>query len=144
MEGLRHLFKKPATVAYPATPADVSPNYRGEIKFDAHKCIGCMACMRDCPAKAIEIGRVGDKKDRRFECTIYLDRCIYCAQCVDSCGKTQALSRSNHIELAQVTRTELKRYYAPKPLPPAEPESAPQGDEASAAVEAKQPADGKE
>ena len=135
MEGLRHLFKKPATVAYPAVPLVVQDKYRGEIKFDANKCIGCMACMRDCPSKAIEIGRVGDKKDRRFECTIYLDRCIYCAQCVDSCGKTQALSSSTRIELAGVNRADLKVYYPPKPMPPPS-ESVAEGNATPAAPEA--------
>ena len=123
-EGLRHLFKKPATTTYPATPA---------VVFDANKCIGCLACMRDCPSRAIEIGRVGDKKDKRFDCTFYLDRCIYCAQCVDNCIKSKAcaLTRTNAIELAQLTRNDLKVYYAAKAAPPpaekvAEPQEAPQ------------------
>ena len=133
-EGLRHLFKKPATTTYPAVPAVVHEDYRGQIVFDANKCIGCLACMRDCPSRAIEIGRVGEKKEKRFDCTFYLDRCIYCAQCVDSCirSKAQALTRTNRIELAQLTRDALKVYYPAKAPAPA---SASDEGEAKASVQ---------
>ncbi len=60
--------------------------------------------MRDCPANAITINKVGE---RRFEAVFDLGRCIYCGQCVDSCLK-KALVASAEFELAQVDKKKLK------------------------------------
>ena len=59
---------------------------------------------RDCPSEAITITKVGDKK---FECVIDLDKCLYCGQCVDSCNK-DALEMTKNYELAALTRSSLK------------------------------------
>lgn len=102
-EVLRHLFKKPATENYPFVKTARPDKFRGKLRFFADKCIGCKICMKDCPAKAIEITKIADKQ---FECTMHLDRCIYCAQCVDSCPK-KALEATKEFELAQLTRDTL-------------------------------------
>lgn len=101
------LFKKPATIAYPAKPLEIDASYRGELRFNPEVCIGCTACMKDCPAKAIEIINIGTKEDKIFKAVFHLDHCIYCGQCVDSC-KLHALSMSNNIELAALSRDILK------------------------------------
>jgi len=101
---LRSLFKKPATVNYPFEKMEMPKSFRGKLSFDAEKCIGCMLCMKDCPADAIKIIKVGEKK---FEAEIDLGKCVYCAQCVDSCPR-KALQITPEFELAQIDRNKLK------------------------------------
>lgn len=100
---LRSLFKKPATINYPLVKTDMPDKFRGKLIFHPEKCIGCKLCMRDCPANAIQIKKVGDK----FEAEIDLGKCIYCGQCVDSCMK-KALEMTKEFELASLERKNLK------------------------------------
>ena len=99
------LSKAPATIKYPFEKAVVPADFRGKIAFDAKNCIGCKMCMRDCPAKAIVIEKVGEAKI--FKATFFLDHCIYCAQCVDSCPRN-ALHSTPEFELAQYERAKLQ------------------------------------
>lgn len=103
-EVLGSIFKKPATNLYPAQKMDMPEGFRGKIKFDPEKCIGCKLCMRDCPTNAITINKVGEGK---FEAIFDLSRCIYCAQCVDTCPK-KALSTTKEVELAQLDKNKLR------------------------------------
>jgi formate hydrogenlyase subunit 6/NADH:ubiquinone oxidoreductase subunit I len=103
-EVLKASLKKPATILYPFVKIEMPPKFRGKLKFYPERCIGCKACMRDCPSNAIKITKVGDK---RFEAEISLDKCIYCAQCVDVCIK-KALEATAEYELAKTDRSELK------------------------------------
>ena len=101
---IRSLFKKPATINYPAVRLGMPKGFRGKLKFNAQMCIGCKMCVRDCPAGAIEIRQVGEKQ---FEAEINLGKCIYCGQCVDSCPK-KALEITAEFELAELTPDKLK------------------------------------
>ena len=101
---LGSLFKKPATINYPLTKTEMPDKFRGKLKFYPERCIGCKLCMRDCPANAININKVGDKA---FEAEIDLGKCIYCGQCVDSCMK-KALEMTKEFELASLERGKLK------------------------------------
>jgi len=103
-QALKALFQKPATVSYPARREDVFSNVRGKLVFDAGKCVGCRMCMRDCPARAIEIEKVADKQ---FKAVLRIDSCIFCGQCVDSCHR-DALRCTTEFELANLNRKKMK------------------------------------
>ena len=104
---LNHLGRKPATISYPFGPLKIEPNYRGQISFEPDKCIGCRLCVKDCPAKAIEINNVGPKEDKKFDMTLDLSHCIYCCQCVDTCPK-KAIGFTQNIELAGFDKEKMK------------------------------------
>jgi formate hydrogenlyase subunit 6/NADH:ubiquinone oxidoreductase subunit I len=112
-ETVRHVLKRPATIRYPYVKVEMPAKFRGKIKFDSEKCIGCKACIRDCPSKVINIIKVGDKK---FEAEFLNDRCIFCAQCVDTCPK-DALEATVEFELAAFDRKSLKTHFRAKLTP---------------------------
>lgn len=115
-EVLRHMARKPATVLYPVEPVKMPQDFRGKLVFHAERCVGCKLCQKDCPARALVINKVGDK---RFEAVFRLDHCIYCAQCVDSCNK-DAIESTPEFELATFSRASLHvTYRAPEAPPPA-------------------------
>jgi len=101
---MHSLFKKPATINYPAQRSKMPEGFRGKLRFHPEKCIGCKLCMRDCPSAAIEIKKVNEKE---FIAEIDLGKCIYCAQCVDTCPK-KALEATDDFELANLDRNKLK------------------------------------
>jgi len=101
---LKSLFQKPATVSYPDRREDVFSNVRGKLIFDESKCVGCKMCVRDCPARAIEIEKVADKK---YKAVLLIDHCIFCGQCVESCH-SNALKCTAEFELAQLDRKKMK------------------------------------
>ena len=111
---LRSLFLKPATVNYPQEPLPMPERFRGKLKFDPAKCIGCLLCKKDCPTNAITIKKVGEKQ---YEAELDLGKCIYCAQCVDSCPKG-ALAITPEYELALTDRGKLKVKFDAEPKKP--------------------------
>ena len=119
-EVLRSVGKKPATVRYPHVKVTMPADFRGRLVFDPAKCIGCKLCMRDCPSRAIEIVKVGEKK---FEAHVDVAKCIACGQCVDSCPK-DTLRLTGDFELAQLVRGKLRVTFqqATSPAPEEKPE----------------------
>jgi len=116
-ELFRNVTKAPATIQYPFAKIETPDDFRGRIVFSSENCIGCNICVKDCPADALKISKVGEEKI--FEAVFNLDECIYCAQCVHSCPK-KALSVSGDFELAQTNRESLKILYPAKAKPPKE------------------------
>jgi formate hydrogenlyase subunit 6/NADH:ubiquinone oxidoreductase subunit I len=100
-------MRKPLTVRYPFVKVQMPKKFRGKLAFNPTVCIGCKICEKDCPAAAITIRKIADKK---FECDIDLGKCIYCAQCADSCPR-KALTTTEDFELAQLSRGKLKVVY---------------------------------
>ena len=107
---LQMLVKKPETNMYPAVKAHSEENFRGALKFEQPKCIGCKICVRVCPSTAIEIERVTEgvpEGQKLFQAYVRMDRCIFCGQCVDSCPK-KALENTDNFELASTDKKSLK------------------------------------
>ena len=129
-ELVRHLFRKPNTVDYPFKKLAVPKDFRGTPYLQPALCIVCRACERDCPAEAIEI-TVVDEAAKQFRMVIHNDRCIHCAQCVDSCPTTpKAMAIDQCYELADFSRHNLKKDWVyvravikPKPAAPKPPAS---------------------
>ena len=135
-ELLRHLFKKPATVDYPFKKLEVPKDFRGTPYLNPEMCIVCRACERDCPAEAIEISSVNEA-EKRFKMIIPNDRCIHCAQCIDSCPTTpKAMLMDSLFEIADDDRHKMKKdwIYVRAVLKPkaAAPTSVPQAAEPKA------------
>jgi formate hydrogenlyase subunit 6/NADH:ubiquinone oxidoreductase subunit I len=100
------LFKRPFTERYPYKVRPAPARLRGKLLWDQGKCKGCMLCVRDCPARAIEI-EVADRAARKYVFSYRIDRCIYCAQCVASC-REGALTMSS--ELYHLASTDTKDF----------------------------------
>ena len=113
---LGSLFAKPATIKYPFEKFVMPKDFRGQPKFFSEKCTGCRLCIRDCPAQAITITKVGEK---RFQATLDRGRCVYCAQCAETCPR-KCIEISTDFELAQIDRGNLKIVF-PNNAPPAAP-----------------------
>ena len=110
-ELIRSLFKKPNTVDYPFKKLEVPPGFR---------------VTPFCPAEAIEITEI-NKEEKRFLMVIHNDRCIHCAQCVDSCPTTpvKAMEMDHLYELADFDRHNLKMQWEYLRAAPKKPAAAP-------------------
>ena len=107
------LFKRPFTERYPYAVKPAPDRLRGKLLWDESKCDGCKLCVRDCPAKAIEIDVV-DRAAKKYLYHYRIDRCIYCAQCVESC-KEGALTMSNTLyHLASADKAAFTEVYSAK------------------------------
>ena len=118
---LRSLFRRPATTQYPLVKWEMPDGFRARPVVHTENCIGCKLCVRNCPAAAIQIEKVGEKA---FEARIDLGRCVYCGQCAFSCPK-QTIELTKDFELASFDRASLQVVYHAQPKPAAEPPAGP-------------------
>jgi len=91
------------TLKYPFEPVQVPPKFRGKIKFDARKCIGCGGCANVCPPRAIVIEDMGEVS----RITLHLDRCVQCARCYEVCPE-DAIWPTDEFETATPDKADLK------------------------------------
>jgi len=104
------MFRRPFTELYPYRVKPAPDRLRGKLLWDESKCDGCKLCVRDCPARAIEV-EVIDRAANRYAYHYHLDRCIYCAQCVVSCPH-HALSMSRTLyHLASTDKASFVEVY---------------------------------
>ncbi|MEN4042104.1 MAG: 4Fe-4S binding protein [Anaerolineaceae bacterium] len=107
---VRALFRRPVTELYPFERPPAPQHFRGKLHYDPSACTGCMLCVKDCPANAIEL-LVVDKVNKRFVMRYHLDRCTFCDQCVISC-RFKCINLSNEEwELAALTHKPFTVYY---------------------------------
>jgi len=107
------LFRRPFTELYPFAVKPAPARLRGKLLWAEDKCKGCMLCVRDCPAKAIEI-EVADRATRKYVFHYRIDRCIYCAQCVASCKEDALTMSSTLYHLASADKATFTEVYTSK------------------------------
>ncbi|MDT8306106.1 MAG: 4Fe-4S binding protein [Anaerolineae bacterium] len=97
------LLRPPVTQRYPLERQDEPKRLRGQLIWNPDGCIGCGLCSKECPADAIEVITL-DKKAKRFVVEYHLDRCTFCAQCVESCRFNCLELNAGRWELAGLQR----------------------------------------
>jgi len=73
------------------------------IEVDPVKCVGCGACVRICPPKALTI----EVNEKETILKYFIGRCIFCWMCVQTCPQ-KAIKTTNKFELSAVDVHELQ------------------------------------
>ena len=103
-------FRKPATQLYPQERTHPAESYRGKLSFSPVACTGCGLCVKDCPAKAIELAML-DRAAKRFVMKYHMERCLYCGQCEISCKFKCINLAHDDWEHAALGKKEFTLYY---------------------------------
>lgn len=90
------------TIKYPFDKPLVTDSFRGAIEINTEKCVGCGACTRICPPKALTLISEGETQILRY----FVGRCIFCGMCADTCPE-KAIKITKEFELASDQITEL-------------------------------------
>jgi formate hydrogenlyase subunit 6/NADH:ubiquinone oxidoreductase subunit I len=105
-EAIRALVKGPYTNRFPYLPHKPYERFRGRPEFHEEDCIGCGACFQVCPAEAIDMQDVQDKRIL----TVHWDMCVFCGQCQANCITGKGIVLSQKFDLATTgNRQELKQ-----------------------------------
>ncbi|MEM0006198.1 MAG: 4Fe-4S binding protein [Ignisphaera sp.] len=83
------------TIKYPYQEPLVTDSFRGAIEIDPNKCVGCGACTRICPPKALTLTTESNTMILRY----FVGRCIFCGMCADTCPE-KAIKITKEFELA--------------------------------------------
>jgi hydrogenase-4 component H len=101
VEAIKALITGPYTSKFPYKPHVPYTSFRGQPKYDADKCVGCLACEQVCPVEAIGHEDVLDKGKPRRVLYHYTDTCIFCGTCEQACiADNEGIKLSNDWELA--------------------------------------------
>ncbi|MCM8798545.1 MAG: 4Fe-4S dicluster domain-containing protein [Candidatus Omnitrophica bacterium] len=101
-EAIKAIFKGPYTTKFPFKPHEPFERFRGKPEFHAEDCIGCGACFQVCPAKAIEMKDIGNKRIL----TVHWDLCIFCGNCQANCLTEKGIVLSKEFDLATTEKRE--------------------------------------
>jgi len=105
-EAIKALVSKPYTSPFPRVPHVPHPNFRGQPKFDAVRCVGCLACEEVCPVQAIaHRDETAGTRPKRVMIH-YTDTCIFCGCCEAACiADHGGIALSNDWDLAFFDRS---------------------------------------
>lgn len=101
-EAIKALIKGPYTSRFPYQPHKPCERFRGRPEFHENDCVGCGACFQVCPARAIDMQ---DIKDKRI-LTVHWDMCIFCGQCQADCPTEKGIILSSEFDLATTGKRE--------------------------------------
>ena len=105
-EAFRSLFSRPYTADFPRKPHEPFDRFRGKTKYYEEDCIGCGACFQVCPARAIEMQDIGNKR----VLTVHWDLCIFCGQCQANCPTDKGIMLSTEFDISTIgKRADLKQ-----------------------------------
>lgn len=105
-EAIKALIKRPYTSNFPYQPHKPFERFRGRSEFHEEDCVGCSACFQVCPARAISME---DVKNKRI-LTVNWDLCIFCGQCQANCITGKGIMLSREFDLATTgERSELRQ-----------------------------------
>jgi hydrogenase-4 component H len=104
-EALKVLFiEGPYTSKFPKEPYIPPETFKGKPQYDEKKCIGCGACAKVCPSRAIEV--IDDTETGKRKLALRYDICIFCGQCQAYCTTKEGITLSNEYDLATLDRSD--------------------------------------
>jgi len=101
-EAIKALIKGPYTSKFPYKPHKPFARFRGRPEYHEEDCVGCGACFQVCPAKAIDMQDIDNKRIL----TVHWDMCCFCGQCQANCITEKGIILSNDFDLATTEKRE--------------------------------------
>ena len=81
---LKRLLRRRETIRYPHGPLGLPGTYRGQVAVEIATCVGCGACQRICPTRAIQVERT---EGGGVRVVLFRDRCASCGLCAARCPR---------------------------------------------------------
>jgi hydrogenase-4 component H len=104
-EAVKALIFGPYTSKFPFKQPVIPDGFRGKPQFHEDDCVGCLACVEVCPARAIEYSDDKEKKLRIL--THHQEICIYCQQCERACITGKGITLTKEYDLATYDRRKM-------------------------------------